>query len=105
MPPANLSGDLTTEDVSQLARHFEPLRAEELVAFAAEQLGGSMAVTCPWPVGPSLPVHMPRGVSPPTRRVEIHTGLLCAETHETRQRLVDHYGLEVETLRPLQSVE
>ena len=105
MPTANLSGDLTTEDVSQLARHFEPLRAEELVAFAAEQFGGSMVLTCSWQLGTSILVHMTREVAPQTRLVEIDTGLLFAETHETRQRLVDHYGLEVETLRPGQSVE
>ena len=105
MPTANLSGDLTTEDVSQLARHFEPLRAEELVAFAAEQFGGNMVLTCSWQLGTSILVHMTREVAPQTRLVEIDTGLLFAETHETRQRLVDHYGLEVETLRPGQSVE
>ena len=105
MPTANLSGDLTTEDVSQLARHFEPLRAEELVAFAAEQFGGSMVLTCSWQLGTSILVHMTREVAPQTRLVEIDTGLLFAETHETRQRLVDHYGLEIETLHPLQSVE
>ena len=105
MPTANLSGDLSTEDVSQLAQHFEPLRAEELVAFAAEQFGGSMVLTCSWQLGTSILVHMTREVAPQTRLVEIDTGLLFAETHETRRRLVDHYGLEVETLRPLQSVE
>jgi phosphoadenosine phosphosulfate reductase len=105
MPTANLSGDLTTEDVPRLARRFEPLRAEELVAFAAEQFGDSMVLTCSWQLGTSILVHMTREVAPQTRLVEIDTGLLFAETHETRQRLVDHYGLEVETLRPLQSVE
>ena len=73
--------------------------------FAAEQFGGSMVLTCSWQLGTSILVHMTREVAPQTRLVEIDTGLLFAETHETRRRLVDHYGLEVETLRPLHSVE
>ncbi len=105
MATAHLTGDLTADDVAGLAEHFEPLRAEELVEFAAEQFGGRMVLTCSWQLGTSILVHMTREVAPQTRLVEIDTGLLFAETHATRERLVDHYGLEVETLRPLQSVE
>ena len=105
MPTANLSGDLTSEDVARLAEHFEPLRAEELVEFAAETFGARMVLTCSWQMGTSILVHMTREVAPQTRLVEIDTGLLFEETHETRRRLVERYGLEVETLRPLQSVE
>ena len=64
-----------------------------------------MVLTCSWQMGTSILVHMTREVAPQTRLVEIDTGLLFEETHETRRRLVDRYGLEVETLRPLQSVE
>ena len=105
MPTADLTGDLTSEDVTRLAEHFEPLRAEELVEFAAERFGGSLVLTCSWQLGTSILVHMTREVAPQTRLVEIDTGLLFPETHATRERLVEHYGLEVETLRPLQSVE
>jgi phosphoadenosine phosphosulfate reductase len=105
VPTAHLSGDLTSEDVARLAEHFEPLRAEELVQFAAERFGGRMVLTCSWQLGTSILVHMTRQVAPETRLVEIDTGLLFPETHATRQRLLDHYGLEVETLRPLQTVE
>jgi phosphoadenosine phosphosulfate reductase len=105
VPTANLSADLTSEDVARLAEHFEPLRAEELVEFAAERFGGSMVLTCSWQLGTSILVHMTREVASQTRLVEIDTGLLFSETHATRERLVEHYGLEVETLRPLQSVE
>ena len=105
MPTANLSGDLASEDVARLAEHFEPLRAEELVEFAAETFGARMVLTCSWQLGTSILVHMTREVAPQTRLVEIDTGLLFEETHETRRRLVERYGLEVETVRPLQSVE
>ena len=105
MPTAPLSGDLTSEEVASLAQHFEPLRAEELVEFAAEAFGGRLVLTCSWQLGTSILVHMTRQVAPETRLVEIDTGLLFPETHATRERLVDHYGLEIETLRPLQTVE
>jgi phosphoadenosine phosphosulfate reductase len=101
---AHPSADLTAEDVTRLAEHFEPLRAEELVEFAAERFENRMVLTCSWQMGTSILVHMTREVAPQTRLVEIDTGLLFPETHETRRRLVEHYGLEVETLRPLQSV-
>jgi phosphoadenosine phosphosulfate reductase len=105
VPTAPLSGDLTSEEVASLAEHFEPLRAEELVEFAAEAFGGRLVLTCSWQLGTSILVHMTRHVAPETRLVEIDTGLLFPESHATRERLVDHYGLEVETLRPLQTVE
>jgi phosphoadenosine phosphosulfate reductase len=105
MALAHLSDELSADDVAQLAEHFEPLRAEELVAFAAERFGGAMVLTCSWQLGTSILVHMTREVAPETRLVEIDTGLLFPETHDTRRRLVDRYGLEVETLRPLQTVE
>ena len=73
--------------------------------FAAERFGGQLVLTCSWQLGTSILVHMTREVAPLTRLVEIDTGLLFAETHATRERLVERYGLEVETLRPLQSVE
>jgi phosphoadenosine phosphosulfate reductase len=102
---APLSADLTSEEVASLAEHFEPLRAEELVEFASEAFGGRLVLTCSWQLGTSILVHMTRQVAPDTRLVEIDTGLLFPETHAARERLVDHYGLEVETLRPLQTVE
>ena len=105
MATAPLSGDLTSEEVTSLAQHFEPMRAEELVEFAADAFGGRLVLTCSWQLGTSILVHMTRQVAPETRLVEIDTGLLFPETHATRERLVDHYGLEIETLRPLQSVE
>jgi phosphoadenosine phosphosulfate reductase len=105
VPTAPLSGDLTSEEVASLAQHFEPLRAEELVEFASEAFGGRLVLTCSWQLGTSILVHMTRQVAPETRLVEIDTGLLFPETHAARERLVDHYGLEVETLRPLQTVE
>ena len=105
MATAPLSGDLTSEEVASLAEHFEPLRAEELVEFASEAFGGRLVLTCSWQLGTSILVHMTRQVAPDTRLVEIDTGLLFPETHAARERLVDHYGLEIETLRPLQTVE
>ena len=105
MPTAPLSADLTSEEVASLAEHFEPLRAEELVEFASEAFGGRLVLTCSWQLGTSILVHMTRQVAPDTRLVEIDTGLLFPETHAARERLVDHYGLEIETLRPLQTVE
>ena len=80
MPTAHLSGDLTSEDVARLAEHFEPLRAEELVEFAAERFGARMVLTCSWQMGTSILVHMTREVAPQTRLVEIDTGLLFAES-------------------------
>ena len=105
MATAPLSGDLTSEEVASLAEHFEPLRAEELVEFASEAFGGRLVLTCSWQLGTSILVHMTRQVAPDTRLVEIDTGLLFPETHAARERLVDHYGLEIETLRPLQTVQ
>jgi phosphoadenosine phosphosulfate reductase len=39
------------------------------------------------------------------RIVEVDTGLLFPETHAVRERLVQRYGIEVETLRPRRTVD
>ena len=67
MTTAPLSGDLTSEEVATLAEHFEPLRAEELVEFAAEAFGGRLVLTCSWQLGTSILVHMTRQVAPGTQ--------------------------------------
>jgi len=95
----------TTSEIDALAERFESQPASELIAWAGEQWGERLVLTCSWQKQSSILVHLVAQHAPRTRIVEIDTGLLYAETHATRARLVERYGIEVETIRPQRTVE
>ncbi len=96
---------LDAGEVADLAERLEPASAEELLAWAAARFPGRVALTCSWQRQSSVLVHMVASAGLNVRIVELDTGLLFPETAETRDRLVERYGIEVETYRPLRTVE
>jgi phosphoadenosine phosphosulfate reductase len=91
---------LTAGEVEALAAELEPLSAEAILAWAAERFGERLVLTCSWQKQSSILVHLAASVAPGMRIVELNTGLLFTEALDTRDRLVERYGLEVETIRP-----
>ena len=92
-------------EVDELAARFEDRPAEELVSYAAERFGAAMVLTCSWQKQSSILVHMTREAAPKTRIVALDTGVLFPETHAVRDRLIERYGIEVETFYPEQVVD
>ena len=75
----------------------EAMTAEEALLWAYEQFGDRMCLTCSWQRQSSVLVHMvfgELGLNIPV--VELDTQLFFKETYETRDRLVERYGLTLE---------
>jgi phosphoadenosine phosphosulfate reductase len=93
------------DDTATLAQRFESRPAEDLLAWAAERFAGGIVLTCSWQRQSSVLVDMLWRIGAEVRIAEIDTGLLFPETHAVRERLVERYGIEVETIHPEQTVE
>jgi phosphoadenosine phosphosulfate reductase len=95
---------LTPVDVDRVATEFEGRTAEEVLGWAAERFAGRIVLTCSWQRQSSVLVDMLHRMGADVRIVELDTGLLFPETYETRERLIERYGLEVELVAPRRSV-
>jgi phosphoadenosine phosphosulfate reductase len=77
----------------------EAMTAEESLLWAYEQFGNRMCLTCSWQRQSSVLVHMvfgELGLNIPV--VELDTQLFFKETYETRERMLERYGLTL--IRP-----
>ena len=78
---------------------FEAMSADELLRWAADEFGERLCLTCSWQRQSSVLVHMvfgELGLDIPV--IELDTQLFFKETYETRDALVERYGLEL--IRP-----
>lgn len=96
---------ITADEVARLADRFEERTAQEILAWAAERFDGRIVLTCSWQRQSSVLVDMLWRIGAEVRIVELDTGLLFTETHQTRNRLIERYGVEVETIHPLQTLD
>jgi phosphoadenosine phosphosulfate reductase len=92
-------------EIAGLADDLEGRSAQEVLAWAVDRFAGRIVLTCSWQRQSSVLVDMLHRMGASVRVVELDTGLLFPETYETRDRLVARYGLDVERVDPLQSVE
>ncbi len=76
----------------------ERMSAEGVLVWAYEQFGDHMCLTCSWQRQSSVLVHMVSELGLDIPVVELDTQLFFRETYETRDRLVERYGLEL--IRP-----
>ena len=77
---------------------LEAMSAEELLAWASNEFGDGLCLTCSWQKQSSVLVHMIAGLERVPAVVELDTHLFFRESYDTRDRLVERYGLEL--LRP-----
>jgi phosphoadenosine phosphosulfate reductase len=73
---------------------FERMPAEELLRWAAAEFDGRICLTCSWQRQSSVLVHMVSEFGLDVQVVELDTQLFFRETYETRDRLVERYGLD-----------
>jgi phosphoadenosine phosphosulfate reductase len=71
------------------------MSADELLRWAHERFGERMCLTCSWQRQSSVLVHMVTELGLDVPVVELDTQLFFRETYETRDRLVERYGLEL----------
>ena len=76
----------------------ETISAEDLLVWAYEQFGDRLCLTCSWQKQSSVLVHMVSELDLPIDVIELDTQLFFRESYETRDRLVERYGLNL--IRP-----
>jgi len=85
---------LATSRLLQLP-DVEAMTAEECLRWAYDEFGDKLCLTCSWQKQSSVLVHMVSELGLDIPVIELDTGLFFAETYETRERLVERYGLEL----------
>jgi phosphoadenosine phosphosulfate reductase len=76
----------------------EGMSAEELLLWAAEEFGATLCLTCSWQKQSSVLVHMASELGLGLDVIELDTQLFFRETYDTRDALVERYGLNL--MRP-----
>jgi phosphoadenosine phosphosulfate reductase len=79
----------------------EAMTAEEVLRWAHGEFGARMCLTCSWQRQSSVLVHMVSELGLDVDVVELDTGVLFPETYETRDALVERYGLKLKSFAPL----
>jgi phosphoadenosine phosphosulfate reductase len=74
---------------------IEAMPAEEILRWAAAEWGDSLCLTCSWQKQSSVLVHMVFELGLDIDVIELDTHLFFKETYETRERLVERYGLHL----------
>jgi phosphoadenosine phosphosulfate reductase len=73
----------------------EAMTAEECLLWAYDRFGSKLVLTCSWQKQSSVLVHMVSELGIDIPVVELDTGLFFQESYETRERLVERYGLDL----------
>jgi phosphoadenosine phosphosulfate reductase len=74
---------------------LEALPADEVLRWAAEEFGERLCLTCSWQKQTSVLVHMASELDLDVDVIELDTHLFFKETYETRERIVERYGLKL----------
>ena len=89
---------MSSPQLSLTDAEIEALPAEEVLRWAFEEFGERLCLTCSWQKQSSVLVHMVSELGLDVDVVELDTHLFFRETYETRERLVERYGLNL--IRP-----
>ncbi len=82
----------------RLPPDLEAMSAEDILLWAYSEFGDRLCLTCSWQKQSSVLVHMVSELALDIPVIELDTALFFQETYETRDRLVERYGLRL--IRP-----
>ena len=71
------------------------MSAEDVLRWAYAEYGDRLCLTCSWQKQSSVLVHMVSELGLDVDVIELDTQLFFRETYETRDRLVERYGLKL----------
>ena len=71
------------------------MSAEDIIRWSYEEFGMRLCLTCSWQKQSSVLLHMVSELGLPIDVVELDTHLFFRESYETRDRLVERYGVEL----------
>jgi phosphoadenosine phosphosulfate reductase len=86
---------VTSLRLSLTDAEIEALPAEDVLRWAADAFGERLCVSCSWQKQSSVLVHMVAELGLDVDIVELDTHLFFKESYETRERLVERYGLRL----------
>ena len=86
---------MTSLRLSLTETELEALPAEDVLSWAYEEFGERLCLSCSWQKQSSVLVHMVSELGLDVDIVELDTHLFFKETYETRERLVERYGLNL----------
>jgi phosphoadenosine phosphosulfate reductase len=89
---------LAPTSLSLAEQDVERLTAEDLILAVHEQFGDRLCLTCSWQKQSSVLVHMVSELGIDIDVIELDTHLFFRESYDTRERLVERYGLNL--IRP-----
>ena len=89
---------MSSKPLSLTDTEIEALPAEELLRWAHAEFGEGLCLSCSWQKQSSVLVHMVSELDLEIDVVELDTHLFFRESYETRERLVERYGLSL--IRP-----
>jgi phosphoadenosine phosphosulfate reductase len=81
--------------LSLTEEQIEAMPAEDVLRWAAEEWGEKLCLTCSWQKQSSVLVHMVSELDLDADVIELDTHLFFKESYETRERLVERYGLDL----------
>jgi phosphoadenosine phosphosulfate reductase len=84
-----------TSLLSLTEAEIEALPAEDVLRWAAEEFGDRLCLSCSWQKQSSVLVHMVSELGLDVDFVELDTHLFFKESYETRERLVERYGIRL----------
>jgi phosphoadenosine phosphosulfate reductase len=83
----------TSLQLSLTEEQIEQLPAEDVLRWASEEFRDRLCLSCSWQKQSSVLVHMVSELELDVDIVELDTHLFFKESYETRERLVERYGL------------
>src|ERR1041384_6537736 len=83
---------------------FEAMSAEDILRWAYSEFGDRLCLTCSWQKQSSVLVHMVAELGLDIAVSELDTPLFFRESYETRDRLIERYGLRLLPPPPLITV-
>src|ERR1043166_8046174 len=75
--------------------YFEAMSAEDILRWAYSEFGDRLCLTCSWQKQSSVLVHMVAELGLDIPVIELDTHLFFRESYETRDRLIERYGLRL----------
>lgn len=91
---------LSQADLFELNRAFDERTPQELLSWSHEIFGDRLAAMTSMQEAGNVICHMLHAIPLDMPVIFVDTGVLFAETLETRDRLISEYGLDIRTLTP-----
>src|SRR5213080_2721646 len=95
---------MTAEDIAAANRHLEGAGPFEVLRWAVDRFHPRLTMATAFGAEGCCILHMLADIEPNVRVFNLDTGYQFPETLDLRERIKSRYGIEVEYVRPEQSV-